>query len=145
MRATKITIGDSTRGFDIAEMSGRAGNFRLVKGSIQGRAALLRRAVANLNRGQQSVVTTGGDELPIHVFVHCPADGLDPAVMLPIHGVEMSSDEVLRKVRALRETSPDKDVRYAAQVAINRASERNNLLAAVEMLRACLPAYLATL
>lgn len=64
----KISVGDSTRGYDSAEVvRTQAGKYRLVPGSVNGRVSVVRKAVAALNRGERTYVTPGDDYLPIDV------------------------------------------------------------------------------
>lgn len=64
----KITIGDSMRGYDSAEVSkSTGGKYRLVPGSITGRKTVITKSIAALNRGEREYVTTAGDSLKINV------------------------------------------------------------------------------
>lgn len=69
MTATrKITLGDSHNGYDTAMVTTTAtGSYRLVSGSLNGRAWHIRRAIAALNRNSSGYVTRGGDEKSIHL------------------------------------------------------------------------------
>ena len=68
MTTTKISIGDSTRGYDSAEVTKtKTGKYRLVPGTINGRENVIRKSIASLNRGDNTYVTSGGDCLEIRV------------------------------------------------------------------------------
>ena len=66
-KQVKITIGDSSSGYDTATADVVNGHLPIVAKSVNGRITYLRRAVAALNRGASSYVTPGGDEKPIRV------------------------------------------------------------------------------
>ena len=57
----KLTLGDSWTGYDTAMVSGAAGKYRLVPGSINGRTWNIQRAVAALNRGSDGYTTRADD------------------------------------------------------------------------------------
>lgn len=64
---TKITVGNSVRGYDSAEVTKTmTGKYRLVPGSINGRERVIRKAIASLNRGENSYTTPSGDSFKIH-------------------------------------------------------------------------------
>ena len=68
MTTTKITIGDSSRGYDSAEVTKtKTGKYRLVPGSVVGRESVIRKSIASLNRGDNSYVTSAGDSLEIRI------------------------------------------------------------------------------
>ncbi len=68
MTNTKITIGDSTRGYDSAKVTKTTtGKYRLVLGSIVGREIVIRKSIASLNHGDNSYVTSAGDCLEIRI------------------------------------------------------------------------------
>lgn len=62
----KIIIGDSTRGYDTAEVTKTtSGKYKIVEGTIAGRKGWIRKAIANCNRGDFEYVTSAGDVLPV--------------------------------------------------------------------------------
>lgn len=66
MKTIKITVGNSTIGYDSADCTkSENGKLRVIEGTIAGRKSVVRRAVANLNRGVPEYVTSAGDCLPI--------------------------------------------------------------------------------
>ena len=68
MTTNKISIGDSMRGYDSAEVTKTtAGKYRLVPGSVVGRESVIRKSIASLNRGDNSYVTPAGDYLEIRI------------------------------------------------------------------------------
>ena len=68
MTTIKISIGDSTRGYDSADVIKTAtGKYRLVPGTINGRESVIRKSIASLNRGDNTYVTSAGDCLEIRV------------------------------------------------------------------------------
>lgn len=64
----QIKVGDSTRGYDSAMVVINAqGKARLIGESVVGRITVIRKCIANYNKGVMSYTTTAGDELPISV------------------------------------------------------------------------------
>ena len=67
MTTRKLHIGNSTVGYDTASVKTVSGKYRLVPGSIIGRAWHIRRAIAALNRNYSGYVTKAGDEKSIYL------------------------------------------------------------------------------
>jgi len=64
----QIIAGDSTRGYTSAEIEiGKTGKARLVPDTISGTKSIIKKCIANYNRGLMSYVTSAGDELPFSV------------------------------------------------------------------------------
>ena len=61
----KLTLGNSNTGYDtcLVEINDK-GKAKLVDGTINGRASVLKKCVANYNRGDNYYITTAGDQLP---------------------------------------------------------------------------------
>ena len=62
----RVMLGDSNNGYDTALVTGEAGKYRLVPGSINGRAWHIRRAIAALNRDRSGYTTRAGDEKSVY-------------------------------------------------------------------------------
>jgi len=62
----KLTLGNSNTGYDTCkiEISSTSGKAKLVKGTLNGRSSVLRKCVANYNKGLNYYLTTAGDQLP---------------------------------------------------------------------------------
>lgn len=68
MTTRKLTIGDSTIGYDTALVTTtKSGKYRLVSGSIVGRAWHIKKAIAALNRDYSGYITKAGDEKSIYL------------------------------------------------------------------------------
>ena len=65
MTIKKLTLGNSNAGYDtcLVEIS-TSGKAKLVDGTINGRSSVIKKCVANYNRGQNYYLTTAGDQLP---------------------------------------------------------------------------------
>jgi len=63
----QVSIGNSTRGYDYADVITTAHGKIKLSGEIAGNKKLVARALANVNRGINTVVTNGGDELLISI------------------------------------------------------------------------------
>lgn len=63
----RISIGDSTRGYDSAEVTKVGDKYRLVAGTVVGREYAIRAAIAALNRGDSSYVSSAGDYWAIKI------------------------------------------------------------------------------
>jgi len=64
----QIRIGDSTRGYDNALVNVRpSGKIAIIEGSYSGRITIIKKCIANYNRGIMTYTTSAGDELPITV------------------------------------------------------------------------------
>ena len=63
----KLIIGDSTRGYDIAEIT-KNNQGKYVIGTFAGRITWLKKAVANINKGSYEFVTSAGDVLPVRII-----------------------------------------------------------------------------
>jgi hypothetical protein len=64
----KISIGDSTRGYDSASVSKtKDGKYRLIPGTMSGRKTWIRKSIASINRGDNTYVTSAGDCLQISI------------------------------------------------------------------------------
>lgn len=64
----KISIGNSNRGYDTAEVTrSKGGKYRLVPGSVNGRKSVITKSIAAVNRGDGCYVTSAGDCLPVHI------------------------------------------------------------------------------
>lgn len=61
---TTISTGNSTRGYDSAEVSLVCDRLILMS-KIHGNKTLIKKAISNYNIGLHSVITRAGDELPI--------------------------------------------------------------------------------
>ncbi len=63
----KVIIGDATRGYTTFTVNvASTGRITLDAASIHGNKTLAKNAVAALREGSESVMTSGGDELPIN-------------------------------------------------------------------------------
>ena len=64
----KLIIGDSTRGYDIAEVTKNQGKCTIITGTHHGRITWLKKAVANVNKSSYEFVTPAGDVLPVRII-----------------------------------------------------------------------------
>ena len=65
---TKLIIGNSTTGYDTAEVTKNTnGKYCIINGTIAGRVSWVKKAVANVNRGDYEFVTSAGDVLPVYI------------------------------------------------------------------------------
>ena len=63
----RIITGDGTRGYDHGSVTAKAnGKISLVPGSVVGRISIIRKCVANYNRGLSSYIN-GGNDIPFKV------------------------------------------------------------------------------
>lgn len=63
----KLIIGDSTRGYDIAEVT-KNNQGKYVIGMVAGRITWIKKAIANVNKGSYEFVTSSGDVLPVRII-----------------------------------------------------------------------------
>jgi hypothetical protein len=64
----RIVLGNSTTGYDSAEITlTKTGKFKLVSGTIHGRSSVIKKLIANANRGQLEYITKAGDSLPVYI------------------------------------------------------------------------------
>ena len=64
----KISIGNSNIGYDTAQVTkNEFGKYSLVHGTLSGRQYVITKAIAALNRGESSYVSTSGDYFKILV------------------------------------------------------------------------------
>jgi len=65
-----ISIGNSTIGYHIANVVSMKSNqkkYRIVKGTENGSKNVLKKSIANINRGDNSYVNTAGDSFHIYI------------------------------------------------------------------------------
>ncbi len=61
----KLVVGNSAIGFDSCEVEMKNAKLRLIKGTISGREAVMRKCISNYNKGEESYTTPAGDQLPV--------------------------------------------------------------------------------
>ena len=68
MTIKKLTLGNSTIGYDTCKMEiNDNGKAKLVDGTINGRSSVIKKCIANYNRGLDYYLTSAGDKLPFYV------------------------------------------------------------------------------
>lgn len=65
MTTKQLTLGNSTIGYDSCKVEVVAnGKIRLIAGTIQGRSTVIKKCIANYNKGSHAYLTSAGDLLP---------------------------------------------------------------------------------
>jgi hypothetical protein len=68
MITKKLTLGNSTVGYDTCKVEvNNTGKIKLVKDTINGRASVIKKCIANYNKGLNYYLTSAGDQLPFTV------------------------------------------------------------------------------
>ena len=65
---TIITAGNGGHGYHSADVAKSAtGKYRLIPGTEMGSKTVIRKAIANVNRGHYGYLTSAGDDIPVTI------------------------------------------------------------------------------